>query len=166
MEIGDVFVIDNLFKGKNRRTKEGNYYYTCKNPDKNTAGVRIAQIPLLARHSRQAGQHRLGDAAGAIAAAREPDRVQPRIVGIVHKGIGPAGVIAAEMAMLAETGRVKACGHRAVRKVGLKPGQNSLGARLVEARTGIDDADLHALPLASSLARASQAIGHSPVSPS
>ena len=29
-----MFVIDNLFKGKNRRTKEGNYYYTCKNPDK------------------------------------------------------------------------------------------------------------------------------------
>ena len=43
---------------------------------------------------------------------------------------------------------------------------DSLGARLAEARTGVDDADLHALPLASSLARASQAAGHSPVSPS
>jgi len=32
MEIGDVFVIDNPFKGK-RRNKD-NYYYPCKTPNK------------------------------------------------------------------------------------------------------------------------------------
>ena len=81
-------------------------------------------------------------------------------------GNGPAGVVAAEMAVLAETGRVEARRDRAVRKIRCEPGHHGLGARLVEARTGVDDADLHAQPLASSLARASQAAGHSPVSPS
>ena len=33
MEIGDVFVIDNPYKGK-RRNKEVNYHYSCKTPDK------------------------------------------------------------------------------------------------------------------------------------
>ena len=34
MEIGDIFVIGNPYKGR-KRTKEGNYYYCpCKTPDK------------------------------------------------------------------------------------------------------------------------------------
>jgi len=80
--------------------------------------------------------------------------------GLDEYRLGPA------VDQLAEAGRMERRRDRAVGEIGREPGEHGLGPLLVEARTGVDDADLHAEPLASSLARASQAAGHSPVSPS
>ena len=66
MEIGDVFVIDNLFKGKNRRTKEGNYYYTCKNPDKRFIIKRFSGTGLTIYYDDNAEKQTINEQIGTI----------------------------------------------------------------------------------------------------
>ncbi|MNT51837.1 hypothetical protein D3C72_1888230 [compost metagenome] len=106
------------------------------------AGVGIAEVALLPRHVGQLRQDRLGDAAGAVAAAREPEGAEARIIGELDEGAGAGGVVAAEMAVLVEGLRVEDQLHLAARIGLLHPRLDRLPALGVQTRAGVDDADL------------------------
>src|SRR5690606_11979159 len=95
------------------------------------------------RRPGQLRQHRPGDPAGAVAAPSEPHRVDSGIIGVFDEGRGPAGVIAAEMAVLRIAGRMDDRLDRSVRHMGRKPRLDSRAPLPAEARTGVDDADSH-----------------------
>jgi len=95
-----------------------------------TARVGIAQIALLARHRVQPGDHRLGDAARAIAAAGEPDGVDARIIGELDKGLGPRPVVPREVTVLQEAGGVEDHSHVAIRVMFGHPLFDGLGPLL------------------------------------
>ena len=61
-------------------------------------GIAVAEIDLAPRRIGQARQQLLGQAARAIAAAREPQRIEARIVRDLEEGAARAVVVAGEMA--------------------------------------------------------------------
>ena len=63
------------------------------------AGIAVAQVGLAPRRRRQPAEDRLGHAAGAVAAAREPHRVEAVVVGDVEEGPRARVVVAGEMSV-------------------------------------------------------------------
>ena len=114
-------------------------------PGQQAAGVGIAHVALLAGDGVQARDHRIGDATGAVSAAREPDGVDAGIVGELDEGVGARPVVAGEMTVFQETCGMEDDGDIAVGMVLRHPGLDGLGALFSEARTGADDADLEAI---------------------
>ncbi|MNT40403.1 hypothetical protein D3C72_1767140 [compost metagenome] len=106
------------------------------------AGVGIAEVALLPGCLRQLRQNGLGDAARAVAAAREPDGVQARIIGELDEGGRANGVVAAEVAMRLEDHRMEDQLDVAARIGLIHPGLNGRAAFGVQTRAGVDDADL------------------------
>ena len=86
----------------------------------------------------------LGDAARAVAAAREPDRVVGRIVGDLDEGFEPRAVVAGEMAGAQEALRVDNDLRRAVEEAVGGEGFETRRQSFVDARAGRDDADADA----------------------
>jgi hypothetical protein len=71
------------------------------------AGVAVAEPGLAARERAEPLDRGLGDPARAVAAAREPDRVEGRIVRGLHQRLEPGPVLAGEMAVAKEALRVE-----------------------------------------------------------
>ena len=69
--------------------------------------VAIAEIGLVAGRGPETRKRQRQDAAGAVAAAREPDGIDRRIVGDLHERVGAGLVFAGEMAVLEEALRME-----------------------------------------------------------
>ena len=89
------------------------------------AGIAVAQVGFAPGRLRQPAHDRLDHAAGAVAAAREPHRVEAFVVGDVEKGLRARVIVAREMSVR----RRSTAGGRRSRASG--PGR---GARPAPAR--------------------------------
>ena len=114
------------------------------------AGVGVAEVALLAGDVGELRQHGLGDAARAVAAAREPDGVDRRIGHRLAQRRQPLDVGTGEMARAGEALRVDDQFRIAA---GLGDGGNRLGGLGVERATRRDDGDPHGQKICTSRAR-------------
>ena len=106
-------------------------------PRQQHPGVGIAQINLLPRRRPQARQHVPGDPARAIAAPREPERIEPGIIGDFKERprarvIGPGEMAMGQKALwmhekLQPVGAVKAGGKPCQRRRSLRLNPHASG---------------------------------------
>ena len=76
-------------------------------PCKEITGIGIAKVRLAARGRAKPGERGLGNAVRAVAAAREPHRIERRVIRAFREGFKPLRVAAREMALFEKALRVE-----------------------------------------------------------
>ena len=109
------------------------------------AGVAIAEIGLGARRRPEPRQHLGRDAAGAVTAAAEPDRIERRVVGDVQERLGARRIRSGEVAGGQEALRMEDDLDPPVRVQAPDQGGHGLRVRLGQAGGGGDDPDPDAI---------------------
>src|SRR5690606_34430173 len=110
-------------------------------PAEDGAVVAVAEIGFDTRGAIELRQRRFSDPARAIAAAREPNRVQGGIVGVLHERLEPCFIVASEMTGAFEALRVKNNLRRAIEKTVCRERLKPRGQLRLDARAGRDNAN-------------------------
>ncbi len=112
-------------------------------PGEEETGIAVAEIGLAPGRVRQSRQQALGESTRAVAAAREPQRVEALVIRHLEEGaraglVIPGKVAGRQKALRREVQLGRASGIERFRQV-----QDRLGDRRLQSRAGSDDPYSH-----------------------